>query len=165
MPIPGIQQPDILDIGPGLRLRKFDGVFHFAIPWYQDPSLQRLVDGVQKPYPPERVKAMYEYLNACGELYFIEVLEEDTFTPVGDVTFSREDLPMVLGPAPLRGKHIGRRVLTALIDRARALGYDSLTVRDIFDFNTASQSCYQSVGFRPTKQTKLGHSYRLDLSL
>ena len=80
MPIPGIQQPDILDIGPGLRLRAYDGVFHFAIPWYQDPQLQRLVDGVQKPYPPERVKAMYEYLNACGELYFIEVLEEDTFT-------------------------------------------------------------------------------------
>lgn len=163
MPIPGIAQPILLDIGPDLRLRKFDGIFQFAIPWYQGPQLQRLVDGVEKPYPPERVKAMYDYLNARGELYFIEVLEGADFVPVGDVTFSREDLPMVLGPAGLRGKHIGRQVLAALIARAKGLGFDSLTVREIFDFNTASKKCYEAAGFRPIEKTKLGHRYRLEL--
>lgn len=163
MPIDGIPQPGILPIGPYLRLRAYDGAFHFALPWYQDPGLQRLVDGVEKPYPPERVKAMYDYLNAHGELYFIEVSDGDAFVPVGDVTFSREDLPMVLGPASLRGKHIGRRVLSALIGRARVLGFDSLHVRDIFDFNTVSRTCYQSVGFRPVEKTRLGHRYRLEL--
>lgn len=43
--IEGIEQPDIIQINPSLRLRKFDGDFDFAIEWYQDTETIKLVDG------------------------------------------------------------------------------------------------------------------------
>ena len=42
MPIPGIAQPDRLEIEYGLRLRRFDGQFAFALPWYQDEETVHL---------------------------------------------------------------------------------------------------------------------------
>ena len=36
MPIQGIVQPDILGVSKTVRLRRFDGHFAFALPWYQD---------------------------------------------------------------------------------------------------------------------------------
>ena len=47
MPIPGIVQPDILPVSDRLRLRKYDGVFAFALPWYLDTETVYLVDGVR----------------------------------------------------------------------------------------------------------------------
>ena len=44
MPIPGIVQPDLLEIEQGLRLRRFDGRFSFALPWYRDEETVLLVD-------------------------------------------------------------------------------------------------------------------------
>ena len=59
MPIPGIQQPEVLHVPCQdhikLRLRKYDGHFDFAWPWYQDPETVRLVDGKTDPYTPERL--------------------------------------------------------------------------------------------------------------
>ena len=49
MPIPNVEQPRILPVGDGLRLRKFDGCFDFAFSWYQDEELVYLVDGVRRP--------------------------------------------------------------------------------------------------------------------
>ena len=46
-----------------------------------------------------------------------------------------------------RGQGIGKRLLNALIDEARRLGYWKLVSR-IFDFNMASRRLCQSCGFR-----------------
>ena len=101
MPIPGIQQPEVLHVPCQdhlkLRLRKYDGHFNFAWPWYQDPETVRLVDGKTEPYSMERIEKMYTYLNEHGELYFIEIFRNDLWTPVGDVTFWQEDMPIVIG--------------------------------------------------------------------
>ena len=72
MPIPGVLQPELIEITPALRLRRFDGRFDFAFDWYQDPETVYLVDGVREPYSTQRLSAMYHYLDAHGELYFIE---------------------------------------------------------------------------------------------
>lgn len=72
MPIPGIQQPDLITISPSLRLRSYDLVHDFALPWYQDHETLMLVDGKDVPYTPERLARMYQYLNDHGELYFID---------------------------------------------------------------------------------------------
>ena len=163
MPIAGILQPEIIPVDDTLRLRKFDGNYDIALPWYQDRETLLLVDGKEEPYTPARIKSMYDYLNDHGELYWIEYRQEGTFTPIGDVTFWQEDMPIVIGEKTLRGKGIGRRVVTALCQRARKLGYQKIYVDEIYDFNTGSQRCFERVGFVPYEKTERGARYVLQL--
>ncbi|MBQ9148869.1 MAG: GNAT family N-acetyltransferase [Oscillospiraceae bacterium] len=163
MPIPGIEQPALLPVGYGLRLRKFDDHYDFALAWYQDEETTRLVDGEADRYSPERLKRMYEYLDAHGELYFIEVLENNRWVPIGDVTFWQADMPIVIGDQAQRGKGIGGQVIRALINRAKLLGYEKLEVGEIYDFNTGSRKCFESAGFRATAKTEKGWHYELHL--
>lgn len=164
MPIEGIIQPEIIQIEPGLRLRRFDGKFDFALEWYLDPEIVYLVDGVREPYSPEKLKGMYAYLYKRGELYFIEIERNGAFVPVGDVTFWQDDMPIVIGDPECRGKGIGKKVVGALIERGRALGYDALRVEEIYDWNPASQKCFISMGFNPYEKTEKGSKYVLVLS-
>lgn len=163
MAIQGIIQPGIIPIGENLRLRKFDGVYDFALVWYQDPELVWLVDGNREPYDRDRLSRMYRYLNDTGELYFIETRIDGRFTPIGDVTFRQEDMPIVIGDPAFRGRGIGRRVISALVRRGRALGYPHLSVREIYDWNEASRRCFESVGFRENSKTEKGAGFLLKL--
>ena len=163
MPIAGIDQPAILPVGEGLRLRKYDGVHDFALAWYQDEELVYLVDGVRRAYDAETLCRMYTYLNNHGELYWIEVEENGAWRPIGDVTFWQEDMPIVIGEPACRGKGIGRKVVSALIQRGRDLGYDRLYVDQIYHYNAASRKCFQAAGFVPYQDTEKGTSFVLDL--
>ena len=40
MAIQGIEQPSVISIDAFLRLRKFDGVYDFALEWYQDAETE-----------------------------------------------------------------------------------------------------------------------------
>lgn len=159
MPIPGICQPELLQIDAELRLRKFDDCFDFAFDWYQDEETVYLVDGVRRPYSRETLTNMYHYLDNHGELYFIEISENGVFRPIGDVTFSREDMPIVLGDRAYRGQGIGKKVVRALIRRGQELGYDTLGVSEIYHWNPASQRLFEHLGFRPVKKTERGARY------
>ena len=163
MAIQGIEQPDIIQIDDTLRLRKYDGTHDFALAWYQDEETVWLVDGNRNPYTPERLAGMYHYLNEAGELYFIEIMENGTYKPIGDVTFWQEDMPIVIGDPNYRGNGIGRRVILALIQRGRMLGFDHLAVGEIYDWNECSCRCFESVGFTAYEKTDKGHSYRMSL--
>ena len=159
MPIQGFDQPEVIQIDETLRLRKFDDHYDFALSWYQDEEMVYLVDGVRQTYTMEKLSQMYHYLNDAGELYFIEVMEKDMYKPIGDVTFWQEDMPIVIGDPEYRGKGIGRKVVSALIERGKELGYDALHVSDIYDYNTASKRCFESVGFVEHEKTEKGSSY------
>lgn len=164
MPIPGIPQPEVLDIDDTLRLRRYDGQFADALAWYQDPETLLLVDGKTDPYDLGRLEGMYTYLNAHGELYWIELRTPDGgWRKIGDVTFSPSDMPIVLGEKSLRGRGIGGRVVSRLIRRGRALGYDRLEVGEIYDFNEGSRRCFTAQGFAACEATPRGHRYRLEL--
>lgn len=163
MPIPGIKQPDFIQISDSLRLRKYDGFFDFALAWYQDEETVYLVDGKKELYTMDKLKCMYEYLDKQGELYFIEVDTEEGFKPIGDVTFWQEDMPIVIGNKAYRGKNIGSDVISALINRGRALGYSRLYVNEIYDYNTASQHCFEKNGFYVIKKTGKGKRYMMEL--
>ena len=163
MPMEGISQPEVLPVSPALRLRRWDGVHSFALPWYQDGETVRLVDGDTKLYTPELLEQMYSWQDAHGELYFIEALESGSWCPVGDVCLSRDDLAIVIGEKSCRGQGVGRAVVSALIGRARSLGWESLRVQEIYRFNPGSQRLFTSLGFRPCAPTEKGHSYALDL--
>ena len=163
MPIPGVTQPEILPVDDGLRLRRFDGVYDFALAWYQDEDMVYLVDGVRLAYDTDRLTRMYTYLDRQGELYFIEAWEGEGWRPIGDVTLMQDDMPIVIGDGAWRGRGVGGRVIRALIRRGRELGYDRLGVREIYAFNPVSRRCFEKAGFRVCGETDKG--WRLSLSL
>lgn len=160
MPIAGVEQPELIQVDETVRLRRFDGEFMFALDWYQDRETLLLVDGDETPYTPERLERMYRYLDEHGELYFIEVLEGERYRPIGDVTFWQDDMPIVIGEPEYRGKKIGRKIVAALIERGRTLGYGELRVREIYDYNTGSRRCFENCGFRSYEKTEKGSRYR-----
>jgi len=147
---------DVLQIEETLRLRRFDGNYDFAFEWYQDSETVLFVDGKAEPYSYETLTNMYNYLNEKGELYFIEVNENGKWKSIGDVSFWQEDMPIVIGEREYRGKGIGKKVVSALVERGRAMGYDKLCVGEIYDFNIGSQKCFESVGFRSYEKTEKG---------
>lgn len=161
MAIKGVKQPAVIQIDNTLRLRKFDGVIDFAFAWYQDKEMVYLVDGVKNAYTMDRLLKMYQYLDNIGELYFIEVLEGSQYMPVGDVTFWQDDMPIVIGEPNYRGKGIGRKVVSALAHRGRELGFDYVSVGEIYDWNEASRSCFESVGFQAYEKTEKGNRYKM----
>ena len=78
-----------------LRLTRYNGTYDFALKWYQDIETVKLVDGKNaSAYDLNRLKGMYEYLDKKGELYFIEIKEKGLWSPIGDVIFWNEDLPL-----------------------------------------------------------------------
>lgn len=165
MPMQDIQQPEYLPIAPDLRLHRYTDDCAFALEWYQDAETLRMVDGVARPYDLARLYRMYHCLQGRGELYFIEYKAPDSpeFQPVGDVTLCRADLPIVIGRRDMRGRGIGRRVVLALVQRARELGFESLGVQEIYAWNLPSQKLFEGVGFRAAGPTEQGSSYRLEL--
>ncbi|MGN0628769.1 MAG: GNAT family N-acetyltransferase [Oscillospiraceae bacterium] len=163
MPIEGIKRPGIIEIDDTLRLRKYDGKYDFAYEWYQDIETVYLVDGVKEPYSFEQLGRMYGYLNEHGELYFIEAAENGDYRPIGDVTFWQGDMPIVIGDKNYRGKHIGRKVVAALVERGRELGYKKLYVGEIYDYNAGSRKCFESMGFKAYEKTEKGNRFVLDI--
>ncbi len=164
MPILNVEQPEIIQIDETLRLRKFDGIFDFALVWYQDPETLMLVDGAPEPYDMEKLRRMYQYLNSQGECYFIELQTGDSFRPVGDVTFWQEDMPIVIGEKSLWGQGIGTRVIQALIQRGKELGFDCMMVDEIYHENQRSQKLFTKCGFQQCRETPRGKSFRLNLT-
>lgn len=169
MPINHISQPEYISLGPGLRLRRFSGLTPAlsasALAWYRNPETARLVDGPSaKPYTPERLERMYSYLHQNGELYWIEEDRGQGFAPIGDVCLlPGGDLPIVVGPEERRGRGIGRRVVRALIARARELDFPAMTVKEIYRYNEGSRRLFLSCGFREGERTPEGSRFVLDL--
>lgn len=49
-----------------------------------------------------------------------------------------------------RGKHIGKAVYAHIVDYAKALGYDSVTL-NVWSFNENAKRFYESLGMKPQK--------------
>jgi len=73
-----------------------------------------------------------------------EVAGCGAFRPLADGTC---ELKRMFLRSRFRGKGIGRKMATALIDRARAVGYPSLRL-DTFAIMREAVALYQSLGFR-----------------
>ena len=161
--IQNVVQPDIIPITEGLRLRRFDDNFGFALVWYQDEETNYMVDGRRGTYDVDQLARMYHYLEKKGEVYFIEIMEDGFFHPIGDVSFWQEDMPIVIGESACRGKGIGKQVISALIRRGRDLGYTYLKIGEIYDWNIPSRRCFESLGFREYEKTEKGARFILEL--
>lgn len=163
MAVAGAIQPEYINISPSLRLRKYTDDCLFALDWYQDSETLMMVDGVDSPYDAERLYRMYHYLEAKGEVYFIEIKENEEFVPIGDVTLCENDMPIVIGVPKYRNKGIGRQVVGALIERAVSLGFKEVFVGEIFSFNISSQRMFESLGFKKWGKTEKGFKYALKI--
>ena len=74
-------------------------------------------------------------------------------------------MPIVIGNPGYRNQSIGKSVIETLIKRAKELGFVSLSVSEIYDYNAASRRCFESVGFRIKEKTEKGASFIMDLSV
>ena len=70
-------------------------------------------------------------------------------------------MPIVIGDKNYRGKNIGRKVVSTLVQRGKRLGYDYLEVGEIYDWNEGSRRCFESVGFRAYEKTEKGAKYKI----
>jgi RimJ/RimL family protein N-acetyltransferase len=157
------KQPDVIYIDNELRLRRFGGDYRFALTWYQDIELVNLVDGPNAVlYTPEKLKKMYDCLTNQGEVYFIEILKNDRYFPIGDVGLSQENLPIVIGEKNYQGLGIGKKVVSKLISIAKELDFAYIKV-EIFDYNIPSQKLFTSLGFKEFTNIKNGKKYILFL--
>ncbi|HEM3617813.1 TPA: GNAT family N-acetyltransferase [Streptococcus suis] len=161
MAITGIEQADILEIDKQVRLRRYDGQHDFAFEWHQDLELVWLVDGNKEPYTLDRLNRMYGYLATNGECYFIEILENGQFLPIGDVTLLRDDFAIAIGDKRYWNKGIGTKVLQRMVERAREVGLEEILVKEIYDWNTGSRKLFEKCGFEAVEKTQKGWSYRL----
>ena len=155
----------IIQINSFLRLLPYFLADHrdVALTWYQDVDLVELVDGVRSPYNVEKLNAMYSYLEKHGDLFWIEFREKGEWLPIGDVTLSQENLPIVIGNPAYQHQGLGRKVLSTLIDLARQRGWKELKVQEIYDFNHVSRRCFESFGFVESGSTEKGTSLLLKL--
>lgn len=129
-----------------LRLIPYYPDYATTLPWYQDPSLCKQVDNRDAPYDLELLQRMYDYLNAHGDLFYIQYQN----TLCGDVCLQPSGEINIVIAKPFQNKHIGRRVIVELIALAREKGIPELHA-EIYSFNTQSQAMFQSIGFVQTE--------------
>lgn len=111
----------------------------------------------------DTINRMYEYLSNIGELYFIEINENDNWKFIGDVTLSEENLPIIIGDEDYWGKKIGYAVIETLINRAKAIGLKRINIPTIYSYNKRSQNLFKSFGFTEIYDSNLHKSYVLIL--
>ena len=144
-------QPELIFVTQWLRLRKYDGKYALFLPGYQNPTVYQNSEGIfeESRIPNlDYVERMCRYLAKAGELYYIEVLENGQYIPIGDVTVKPENPPIAIWQDQWRGKGIGYLVMTAVIDRLRALGYEKITGSTVYKWNVASQKLHEKLGFQ-----------------
>lgn len=111
--------------------------------WYQDLDLCKQVDNRDTAYDLELLKRMYSYLNKHGDLFYIKYKNR----LCGDVCLQPSGEVNIVIAKPFQNKHIGRRVVNAIIQLAKEKDIDELQA-EIYTFNTQSQKMFQSVGFK-----------------
>ena len=155
----------IIQIDSSFRLVPYFLADHrdVALTWYQDVDLVELVDGIRIPYSLEKLNAMYSYLEEHGDLFWIEFREKGEWLPIGDVTLSLENIPIVIGNPTYQHQGLGCKVLKTLIDLARQRGWKELKVQEIYTFNRISRRCFESLGFVESGTTENGVSFVLTL--
>ena len=109
------------------------------------------------------VSFLISIVESDGELFWIEVKEKGEWFPIGDVTLSQDNLPIVIGNPAYQHRGIGKKVLSTLIELARVKGWKELRVKEIYTYNHASRRCFKSLGFVEDGATEKGMGFILKL--
>jgi len=112
---------------------------------YQDIDVCKQVDNVDEPYSLEKLNRMYNYLNANGELYYIEYKG----TLIGDITLKNNAELCIVICKDYQNKKIGRKCIKKMIDIAKEKGLKKVFA-SIYPFNTQSIRMFETIGFKKT---------------
>ena len=113
-----------------------------SLPWYQDAELCHQVDNQNRIYDLSILKNMYEYLNAHGDLFYIEY--EGILC--GDVCLQTSGEIAIVICKAYQNRHIGRAVVGKILELAREKGCPEC-LAEIYSFNAQSQAMFRSIGF------------------
>ena len=138
-----------ITIDSEIRLVKYYPNYEAALTWYQDPQLCKQVDNRDTVYDLDLLKAMYQYLDQKGDLFYIEYQNN----LCGDVCLQPDGEINIVVAKPYQNKHIGRRVIQGIIKLAREKEIQELHAV-IYTFNTQSQKMFESAGFRKADAEK-----------
>jgi RimJ/RimL family protein N-acetyltransferase len=166
MAIRDIIQPHTIQIDEYLRLRETNRTdWEKALPWYQNQSILHYSEGVTgKVYDMDIINRMYKYLSKIGELYFIEINEENHWKTIGDATLSEVNMPIVIGEEKYWGKGIGKKVISKLIERAKEIKLERINIPTIYTYNERSQNLFKAMGFVEVSSNDREKVFELKLS-
>lgn len=166
MPLDNFEQPEMIEINASLRLRKYDGNYESFLSGYTDPVVYQNSEGIfddNKIPDLNYVKGMCEYLSNSGELYYIEIKENNTYKLIGDITIRDENLPIAIWEDAYRGKGIGTLAMQTAIARLKMLGYQRIKGSTVYKWNIASQKMHETLGFVKIKENGNDIIYNLEL--
>lgn len=126
-----------------IKLIKYYPNYKTTLAWYQDLGLCKQVDNRDTAYDLDLLKAMYKYLNRKGDLFYIKYKNR----LCGDVCLQPDGEINIVVAKPFQNKHIGRRVISEIIQLAKEKGIQELHAV-IYSFNGQSQRMFESVGFQ-----------------
>lgn len=158
-------KPKYIEIDENIRLASLDkSEWKIALPWYQDKDVLYYSEGVtDKTYNLSTIYRMYNYLNSIGELYFIQILEENEYKTIGDVTLSKENMPIVIGDKKYWGRGIGKKVIYGLLNRAKDLELKEICIPEVYLHNKRSERLFKSLGFKESNINDKAKSYKIYL--
>ncbi len=116
-----------------------------SLPWYQDVDVCKQVDDRDHVYDLKLLKAMYRYLDARGDLFYIKYRGR----LCGDVCLHPDGEINIVVAKDFQNRHIGRRVIGELKKLAREKQIPKLHA-EIYSFNTQSQRMFERAGFQKT---------------
>lgn len=126
-----------------IQLVKYYPNYKTSLAWYQDADLCKQVDNRDEVYDLLLLKGMYKYLNKHGWLYYIKYRN----CLCGDVCLQPSGEVNIVVAKPFQNKHIGRRVISEIINLAKEKGIHTLYA-EIYIFNTQSKKMFKSLGFK-----------------
>lgn len=126
-----------------------------SFPWYQDLGVCKQVDNIDHAYDIETLHAMYDYLSAHGNCYYIQYQGK----LVGDVSLRDNAEIAIVVCKEYQNRHIGRKCILDMIELAKEKGMDKVKA-NIYSFNTQSQKMFQSIGFIKTDEE--WYAYAID---
>lgn len=118
-----------------------------ALEWYQDPQLCKQVDNIDFVYSLDRLKAMYNYLSAHGDCFYIEY----DGVLVGDITLRENEEISIVICKEFQNKHIGRKCVANILELAKEKGMKQVKA-EIYSFNEQSRKMFVSLGFEHTEE-------------
>lgn len=131
-----------ISVTPHITLIPYYDNYAAALPWYQDASLCKQVDNRDTVYDLDTLKRMYHYLNAHGDLFYIQY----DGVLCGDVCLQSTGELAIVICKKYQNRHIGRAVIQKMLNLAQSKGFASCWAH-IYTFNIQSRKMFFSLGF------------------